>query len=255
MGLIQSRFVQSPLIHGGGALKAAAAPPASFIFNGSNERLSTVLSVSSPTLTSFTVSFWARQAAAGRDVMVTNPGNGGTAIFFDDSDDSINADNAPGNGDWFEFADGLTIPLNTWEHWVVRFDSTQGTQDNRLRFYQNGTLLSDSTVEDVGSNEASDLFVNGVDLLIGAGATDFFSGRLAFVDVLDGVSAAPTDFAFSDGGTWTRIPYAGSYGNNGFGIDGSDGFNTTAGQSFAFTGNNMTVGDNLDFEELPPFTS
>jgi hypothetical protein len=121
-----------------------------------------------------------------------------------------------------------------------------------VRFYQQGSQLSDTTSVAIGSNEQNSSFTNGNTFSIGSTA---FSGKIAFFDVLDGVSAAPTDFAFNDGGTWTRIPYAGSYGNNGFGLDGSSGFNTTAGQSFAFIGNNMTVGDNLDTADLPPYTT
>ena len=83
----------------------------------------------------------------------------------------------------------------------------------------------------------------------------FQAKRMAFIDLLDGVSADASAFAFDDGGTWTRMPYAGGYGNGGISLDGSDGFNDVSGNGHHFTGINMTEGSNLDTGDLPPYTN
>ena len=77
---------------------------------------------------------------------------------------------------------------------------------------------------------------------------------MAFIDILDGVAALPTDFAFDNGGIWTRKPYAGSYGTYGIRLDGTTGF-TDRANGRSFTGVNMTEADNIDFTDLPPYTT
>jgi hypothetical protein len=131
----------------------------------------------------------------------------------------------------------------------MRYDSTQGTADDRLRFYLDGALLDDSGTAP-GASEQHRLFADTWIHNIG----DEIVGKLAFIDVLEGVSADPTAFAFDDTGTWTRMPYAGSYGTYGFSLDGTDGFNDVSGNGQNFTGVNMDA-SNLDLADLPPFTT
>lgn len=238
---------------------AAAAPPAqpaSIAFNGTDEYLSRVLSTSGASTTIVTLSFWTKVPAfSGFDSLFGSFGEESAFFsFFDDFDNSINAATF-GVGDWFAFPSGLTLPTDTWEHWVIRVDTTQGTTANRVRFYQNGTQRTDSQ-EDVSQNEATCFFISGNEIVIGEDLVEPnpFPGKLAFIDVLEGVSADPTAFAFSDGGTWTRKPYAGSYGTYGFSLDGTDGFNDVSGNGQHFTGVNMDA-SNLDTADLPPYTT
>lgn len=146
---------------------------------------------------------------------------------------------------------------DAWHHYVFRYDSTQGTADNRIRIYRDGSLIADTAgfEGEPSSNESHAFFSNGNTLSLGNTAITFQNKRMAFIDVLEGVSAAPTDFAFDDGGTWTRMPYAGSYGTYGFSLDGTNGFNDVSGNGQHFTGVNMTIEDNLDDADLPPYTT
>jgi hypothetical protein len=123
--------------------------------------------------------------------------------------------------------------------------------------YFNGTLGVDNTPRNPALNQVHHLFNNGFFFWIGAKYDPFgtpFPGKLAFIDVLEGVAALPTDFALSNGGVWTRKPYTGSYGTYGFRLDGSAGFNDVSGNGQHFTGVNMTAAANLDPADLPPFT-
>jgi hypothetical protein len=151
-----------------------------------------------------------------------------------------------------------TTSEDIWIHVVVRYDSTAGAA-NRLRVYRNGVQLTPSSPTNPALNTVINLFRNGYQHQIGAEIdndnADYTECKVAFIDVVDGASLAPTSFAFDDGGTWTRLAYAGSYGTYGFAIDGTDGFNDVGPNGQNFTGVNMTTGGNLDTGDLPPYTN
>jgi hypothetical protein len=262
---LQSKFVRSGFVNPFGLsapAAGAAAGPASYIFNGTDEALTRTLSTSGAATTIATYSLWVKI-----DAFVA-----GYAAFFQVINEPTDTNYISGyilsNGlavlvqddGSNDFADASAIPADptgVWVHLVFRYDSTQGTAADRVRIYHNGSLLADTPADPPGENEPQALFADTRQHQIGAflDAGDHFDGKMAFIDVLEGVSAAPTDFAFDDGGTWTRMPYAGSYGTYGFSLDGTDGFNDVSGNGQHFSGVNMTIGDNLDDADLPPYTS
>jgi hypothetical protein len=241
------------------------APPASFVFNGTDEVLARTLSTSGASTTIFTYSLWVKVVAYTGAInelwQVINSPTDSEFILGDisGSGDNLRLIQDAGSDDFSDVATGLSPDITTgnWEHLVLRYDSTQGTSDNRIRLYRNGTLLADTTggAGEPALNEAHRLFANGFEHQIGAflDISTFGNQKLAFIDVLDGVSQDASAFGFDDGGTWTRMPYTGSYGTHGFSLDGTDGFNDVSGNGQHFTGTNMTVDDNLDFADLPPF--
>jgi hypothetical protein len=256
----------SIFLHRAGLIQPDALPaPASFVFNGTDEALLRTLSTSSPGTTIFTYSLWVKIAAfddSDQAVLfqVINAPTNSSFLGCDVNTlgDGLLLEQDSGTDDWSENVSGLTpdIPLDTWTHLVFRFDSTNATADDRIRFYRNGTLLADAGTQPA-LNEAQRLFTNGRQHQIGAwlDVDSFLNGKLAFIDVVDGLSLAPTSFAFDNAGTWTRLNYTGSYGTYGFSLDGSDGFNDTSGNGQSFTGQNMTTGANLDTGDLPPYTN
>lgn len=241
------------------------AAPASFTFNGTDEALTRTLVTSAPSTTIFTYSLWVKVAAYASGhapfyQVINAPTNTAfIACGIQSSGDVINLGQDDGANDWQESVTGITpdIPTATWQHIVFQYDSTQGTADNRIRMYRNSNSVLTDTAGGSGApgaSEAHGLFTNGRQHQIG-GYLDVprrLNGKLAFIDVLDGVSADASAFAFDNGGTWTRMPYAGSYGTHGFSLDGTDGFNDVSGNGQHFTGVNMDA-TNLDFADLPPF--
>jgi len=140
---------------------------------------------------------------------------------------------------------------NVWTHYVIAIDTTQANQFNRYRVYKNGVLLPVAGGVAHVQNELTQFFNSGSQIVIGALAhlSNFYAGRFAFFDVVSGQSLGPESFAFDDNGTWTRKTYEGSYGNFGFSLDGSQGFNDVSGNGFHFTN---VGGVQLDFDDLPP---
>jgi hypothetical protein len=237
--------------------------PASFIFNGSDEALTRTLATAGASTTRFTYSIWFKPSAfpSGAAFQIIDaPTNDNWLTGGLNATSAALIEAVSGSNIWGENISGaVTNTTGVWMHLVYRYDSTDATADNRIRFYKNGTLITDanSTGGQPALNEAHSLFANGRQHQIGGwlDVADHFSGKMAFIDVLEGISADPTSFAFDNGGTWTRLNYAGSYGTYGFSLDGSDGFNDTSGNAQHFAGLNMTTGSNLDIADLPPYTN
>ena len=243
---------------------AGAASPASFAFDGTDDAL--VLTWASTGTSSdrqiWTLSFWAKYPSVGGDVTDYDPGM--QAITSDDAtfdaitviagsiDDKKIQYNYTGTGS--EESDPVTLTADHWDHWIVAVDTTQATSDDRVKFYLNGALLTDSGFFPIDQNTLTQFFISGSRFDFGAftdtGAYTEFDA--AFLEMVSGQQLAASDFGFDDGGTWTRKPFAGSFGSFGFSLDGSDGFNDVSGNGFDFTDNGGVTLDPLD---LPPFTN
>lgn len=251
-----------PLIAPYGFLRKGGPKYASLLFQSSqNSTMTRVNSGSITGNTRFTFSVWAR---------ITNrTGNGTELIFRESGADSISCDvytlsssdhgalmwNSIGT-DWIEDVEGLSGSPDQWFHWVFRFDGSNGTAANRARIYKNGAVQSPTTQVNPGSGRTHDFFESGATLRLGGSSSagiNLASIKLAFIDMIDGQSLDPTDFGVNDGGTWKRKKYTGSYGIQGFSLDGTG---ATPGTDVSGTGKNFTsvTGVTLD-NELPPFVS
>lgn len=214
---------------------------ASYAFDGEDDFLSRAITANADNAKLFTISMWIKRAS---DESAKVAGSvGGFAIY-------------EGEGDFHEHdaesvEEGDPLATGVWEHWVQVWDTTQADEDSRLRFYKDGLLQTDTGTAPALDAEHQ-LFVSGDTIYIGGFAVgeENFEGKIAFIDVLDGVAAEPTAFAFSKIGIWTRKPYRGPYGSNGFCLDGSVGFNDASGNENHFTDNGGVA---LDAEDLPPY--
>ena len=149
------------------------------------------------------------------------------------------------------------LDVASWYHLVWRVDTTQGTANNRIRFYING-VLQDSFASNSPPSQNEALFVNKDELhTIGCGQDSggdeqFFKGYIADVNLIDGQSLGPTSFGKTDPSTgqWIPIEYTGTYGTNGFYLEFKDnsGNNAnqigkdTSGNGHNFTPDNITIG-------------
>jgi|TARA_R110002050_G_scaffold95222_2_gene198189 hypothetical protein len=121
------------------------------------------------------------------------------------------------------------MDVSAWYHIVLRVDTTQSTAANRVRIYVNGvqeTAFSTETYPD--QNYDTFWGYNGGNLEIGTVIGEsFWDGNMCEVVLIDGTSAAPTEFGeFSDTGQWIPIDPSGlTFGNNGFYLDFEDSSN------------------------------
>lgn len=259
--------------------EAPALPVASYVFNGMDSTMQRDWDTSSPAPSDtrrLTVSLWRKvidyiepfKYVGFAPFMETSSGGPyGEALVIGEADQlslsekwaSIDQYDSSGKQDWGNPGDAGDPSEGTWAHFVFRVDTTQGTAANRIRIYMNGSelsipgILDPEDYEEPALNDTHTFFLDGQTCFIGGNFFVILDGKLAFIEVLDGVSAAPTAFAFNDGGTWTRQPYAASYGNYGFNLNGTAGFNDVSGNGQHFTPSNMDLGD-LDTGDLPPYT-
>ena len=176
-----------------------------------------------------TLSFWAK---------IGVPTSNGTDYFFSNHADANNRCRVhiSNTGEFAIFgkSSGSTfIDLYTnaryrdssaWYHFLVRVDSTDGTANNRLKLYVNGTLQTDVT-QGTNPDQNADVILGSQDnMTIGAGHSGSaansnpYDGYLAEMHFLDGTAYDASYFGeFNDNGVWIPKKYTGgNYGTNGF---------------------------------------
>jgi hypothetical protein len=152
---------------------------------------------------------------------------------------------------------------SAWYHIVVAYDTTQGTDTNRVKLYVNGVKVTQfSSATYPGPNTEYEVNSN-VSHKIGR----YADGCLADVHFLDGLTPGTTtrvangvteeiltDFGEFDAatGVWNPKAYTGSYPGNSFYLDFKDNSSTTSGSNVGigkdvsgngnyFTSNNISV--------------
>ena len=165
--------------------------------------------------------------------MQVNPNNndtGASTFGFRDEDDS------DGPNIQFSHYDGSSYDIrietnakfrdvSNWYHIVLRVDTTQSTNTNRVRIYVNGdqyTSLAQSTYP--SQNFDTNYNVNSTKMYIAGGAAAnagggnvYFDSYVTEINYVDGLSLGPDSFGETKNGVWIpKNPSVTDYGNNGF---------------------------------------
>lgn len=110
--------------------------------------------------------------------------------------------------------------VSQWHHVVLRLDTTQSTDSDRLKLYIDGNqITSFSSITYPSLNAELATTKSGYYHQIGLGYNAQYEGCLAEVNLLDGQSYGPDTFGITDTSTGNWIPKtlgSLSYGNNGF---------------------------------------
>jgi len=145
---------------------------------------------------------------------------------------------------------------SAWYHIVYVVDSTQAVASERIRIYVNGEReTSFSTESYLAQNQDTDWNLSGEKMWIGRdGSGSGYDGEYYAAEIhwLDGYAYGPEYFGEfkEDTDIWIPKEYDGSYGTNGFYIDGSDsgtlGKNVASGNTFAsFTSSGFAANDQM----------
>ena len=156
-------------------------------------------------------------------------------------------------------SDRLLRDNNAFYHVVVQYDTTQGTEANRIKLYINNEQITDWAAEDWPSaSENLEMNTSGMSSTLGRNVPtngDHFRGTMSHVYWLDGVVAAPTVFGETDAtdGMWkiNTSPTISSYGTNGFCLKLENSSNLdedtgTNGFTFTSSGEITATTDNPD---------
>ncbi len=187
----------------------------------------------------FTYAFWIKstKAQGGVNLGINVTGgvtfasmifNGGNMAFYDYTSGSAQIDvRTTFTSDVGKFRD-----YSAWYHAMFVYDSDQGTDSNRLKFYINGVQFPAAdlvgplggSVVWPGSGANSKFNASGTTHLISDNVNGKLDGYMAEIYFIDGQALDPTSFGEfdADSNQFVPIAYSGSFGNNGFHIDGRD---------------------------------
>ena len=198
----------------------------------------------------FTLSTWIKRGALSTDQVVFGSYINTTnyfLIYFDSTNHST--DNTfrvyEYNGNvlkfWVYGTQKFRDP-SAWYHFVVSVDTTNAVSNERIRLYVNGSRITDLTQNQQPSLNY-ETYINSTNLqTIGEfyGNYYHFDGYMAEMHLLDGYAYDPSFFGeFNDSGIWIPKEYTGSYGTNGFKIDGRD--SSDLGDDESGQGNDYTT--------------
>ena len=133
---------------------------------------------------------------------------------------------------------------SSWYHLVIRVDTTESSNDDRVRVYKNGTQDTGFTGS-ISQNLDFKLNKSGNVLYIGhnTGASINFDGYMAEIIFADGQSYAPSQFGETKNGIWIpKNPSGTTFGNNGFHLkfgDSSSLGTDSSGNSNNFSATNI----------------
>jgi hypothetical protein len=135
---------------------------------------------------------------------------------------------------------------SAWLCLTVAFDVTQATGTNRIKFFVNGTQITTFDTDSAPSQNTNHAVNGAYAHNIGRysqGPSQYFSGYLADVFLIDGQALTPSSFTTTDSnGELQPIAYSGSYGTNGFKLNFSSNATTAAlGTDTSGNGNTWTV--------------
>ncbi len=151
----------------------------------------------------------------------------------------VKQDNGSSASHMFILTDAFYRDVSSWYHFVVRYDSTDSTANDRIKIYVNGT---EQTINRTGTdiepplNHIPSFQVSGKTLRIGEGRPDVsgehIDAYLAEINFIDGQALDPSSFGETKDGIWIPIDTSGlTFGDNGFHLTFKDdvvseGFNT-----------------------------
>ncbi len=227
-------------------------------FDGSTSFLSKTFSGAGNRRTgSFSV--WVKRSLLSTQQMIFNPyvsnGDQDELLQFNSSG---SADHADSISQWWDGANSgdetslaLFRDVSGWNHFLLAWDTTQGTDTNRVKLYLNGSQITDFETYNGGTvtypSQNYDTFAFGGNLHeIGrrkANAGNYFNGYLAEIVAIDGTQVAPTDVGETKNGVWIpKDPSGLTFGNNGFHLKFQDANalgDDSSGNNNDFTANNM----------------
>jgi hypothetical protein len=109
---------------------------------------------------------------------------------------------------------------SSWYHIVMQYDSDQAASADRMKWYVNGVEEFATQTDAIDSARSAFWMRNGEQQGIGrhsSTAANYFDGYLSDLQLIDGLTVAPTDFGeFNLQGHWIPKTYTGSYGTNGY---------------------------------------
>ena len=186
----------------------------------------------------WTYSIWFKRTELGFTNVLIHFGvtNQATRMMIDDTDQLFVDMCDTGSTLYRSITNRFLRDTSAWYHVVLRVDTTQSTEADRMRVYINGVeetsweqhQIPPQNLDTLANTTAGAYDAMGIGTYVWAGGSydGNFSGYIAQVAHVDGQSYAPTEFGeFDDSGIWkpkdiTELTYGSS--NNSFLLDFSN---------------------------------
>jgi len=226
-------------------------------FNSSDSAYLSRTPASAGNRKTWTWSAWVKRnkLGAGQEIWGAYTGTGNDEGLFYATFESDDKLHIYGWSSTFRKTTQVFRDVSAWYHIVIVADVTNGTANNRLRIYVNGseittfdTITNPASTSQFAINSASAHYIGADPYSPSSRKGDYM---LADVYLLDGTATTPSTFAETDAitGQWVpKTPTGISYGTNGFHLPFSDNSGTTSttlGKDSAgsnnFTPNNFSV--------------
>tara|TARA_R100000773_G_scaffold15145_1_gene13839 strand:+ start:1243 stop:2745 length:1503 start_codon:yes stop_codon:yes gene_type:complete len=214
--------------------------------DGSSDYLNLTLPNANGAVYKWTYSFWVKRCNLGSLQIMAGTrfsGNFTSQIKFDASD-RLEVNDYRNSFLLQKVTNRVFRDTSAWYHIVVSNDNSVASPETEI--YVNGVKeTSFSTTNEYSQNDTNS-FNNDYPNYIGQkGTGDYFDGYICEMIFIDGQALDQTSFGAFNPATniWEPIPYAGTYGGNGFKLNFSDSSNLgddTSGNGNDFTVNNLT---------------
>ena len=225
--------------------------------------------------TTMTMSYWVKRytnGTSGGDNNIFVTGTGGASYLIVGFGSNY-WQFQPYGGSWGA-AGGITMnvtalsrDISAWYHHVIRIDTTQSTQADRVRLYENGERITSFSTEGVTGQLAED---EALDYINQSGVVQAFGGlsgkghgtegadlQMAEIVFNDGQSYGPDSYGETKNGVWIpKDPSGLTFGNNGYYLkfeSSSDLGNDSSGNNNDFTVANFAAHDQM--LDTPTFDS
>ena len=199
-------------------------------FNDGDSPRLTITPSSAGNRRTFTLSVWLKLTVSPsgdsnfeRQILAADDGTGGNNNFdyiSINNSDKIFIYNYEGGEAYVFTSTQILRDPSAWYHLVVAFDTTQGTNTNRVKIYLNGSQITAFDTASYPSQNHQTRFNNNNAHRIGSYPdhdSQYFDGYMCEYHLVDGSQLTPTSFGeFDDNGVWVPIEYTGSHGTNGF---------------------------------------
>jgi len=133
---------------------------------------------------------------------------------------------------------------SAWYHLVVTVDTTNAVSTERVKIYLNGereTVFTNETYPSLNQQfQINNTDKHSIGRFEFSSPSGYWDGYFAEMHLLDGYAYGPEFFGeFDDFNNWIPKEYSGSYGTNGFKIDGRD--SSDLGDDESGNGNDFTT--------------
>ena len=232
--------------------------------NGSSDRLTRTTTGSVTNADKVTFSAWVKRSGQiNQNISIWGEyydTNNRTEIGFNSTNDHFYIYGKDGGSTYVQVETNATFrDVSAWYHFVLAYDSTDGTAANRVKMYVNGVQIT-SFATATYPNQNTDIRLNSTNQGYSVGdaeaADHFWDGYMCEVAHVDGQQLAPTAFGEfdDDSGIWKPKDFKDdtTFGTNGYylefkqsgvGTNASGMGADTSGNDNHFAVNNLTAID------------